>query len=61
MSLPPLPPGFDLEASQAPSIYASTIVLLIIATVGVSLRFYARRKAGIKFWYDDWLVFFAWV
>jgi hypothetical protein len=61
MSLPAPPLGFDIDASKASSVHAATIILLVIGTLGVALRFYARRKAGVAFWFDDWLVFFAWV
>lgn len=55
-----LPVPKNLTESQQPEIIASNIVLFIIGTVGVFLRFWARRKAGVGLWWDDWLVIFAW-
>ena len=56
-----VPPGLDLEESKATSVIASTIVLFVLGTIGVALRFYARRKGGQDLWWDDYLVIFAWV
>ncbi|PVI04998.1 hypothetical protein DM02DRAFT_611111 [Periconia macrospinosa] len=61
MSLPNLPPDFDLDESRAPNIIASVVILLLIGTVGVALRVVARRKAGNPLWWDDYLVLFAWI
>jgi hypothetical protein len=36
-------------------------LLQVISTVGVALRFYARRKTGAQLWVDDWLVLTGWV
>jgi hypothetical protein len=61
MPAPIVPPGMDLEESNVAVITACTIVLFILGSIGVGLRFWARRKTKQNLWWDDYLVIFAWV
>ena len=55
-SLPPPPPGIDLQADKGPHIISSGIALIILPTVFVVLRFISRYLAQAGFWWDDLLV-----
>ena len=48
-----------------PSLRAYTIVLIVVSTLAVALRFWSRAvvptaKAS-RFWWDDWTILVAWV
>jgi hypothetical protein len=40
---------------------AAAVVLPLLDTVCVALRFYSKRKRAIKYEIEDWLVVPAWV
>lgn len=51
----------DLEESNVALINACTVILFVLGSVGVGLRFWARRKSKQNLWWDDYLVLFSWV
>ena len=55
-SLPPPPPGIDLQADKGPHIISSGIALIVLPTVFVALRLISRYLAQAGFWWDDLLV-----
>ena len=55
-SLPPPPPGIDLQADRGPHIISSGIALIVLPTVFVTLRIISRYLARAGFWWDDLLV-----
>ena len=55
MSLTP-PPGIDLHADQGSRVISSGIVLIVLPTVFVIVRFVSRVIAKAGFWWDDLLV-----
>ena len=55
-SLPPPPPGIDLQADRGPHIISSGIALIVLPTVFVVLRIISRYLAQAGFWWDDLLV-----
>ena len=55
-SLPPPPPGIDLQADKGPHIVSSGIALIVLPTVFVVLRLISRYLAEAGFWWDDLLV-----
>ena len=55
-SLPPPPPGTDLQADKGPHIISSGIALIVLPTVFVALRLISRYLAQAGFWWDDLLV-----
>ena len=38
---------------------ALEVILRVLAYSTVGLRFWARRKAGSHYWWDDWLILVA--
>lgn len=50
------PPGIDLHADNGPRVISSGIVLIILPTVFVIVRFVSRVIARAGFWWDDLLV-----
>lgn len=46
MALPPPPAGLDLTESQVPAINGTLISMLVLATVAILLRLYARYLKG---------------
>jgi len=61
----PAPPGIDLTENQNGLTYGAVITLMVIGTVSVGLRFFARMKPGqMQLALDDWLItaalLFAW-
>jgi hypothetical protein len=53
------PPDADLSATQAPRIIGASVVLIILSTAAVVLRFLARRLSRAGLWWDDWTILFA--
>ncbi|ERF73312.1 hypothetical protein EPUS_03145 [Endocarpon pusillum Z07020] len=49
----------DLEGSQGPGIVAANLVVAILATIAVALRFSSRRVQGLGFQADDYLILLA--
>ena len=45
-----------INDNLVPSLLASNIVCLTLATVAVALRFVCRWVSNIKYQYDDWLI-----
>jgi len=60
MSLPSLSPE-ELAADKASSIYAGAITTFVLASVAIPLRIISRRMTGMKFWWDDYFIFIAYV
>ncbi len=52
---PPLPPA-ELAASEAKTIYAAIVVVTLIATAGVILRFVSRARSNTKLAWDDYTI-----
>ena len=52
--------GQPLTATQQ-HFLALQIVLVILATIAVGLRLYARNLIKAKLWWDDYTIIFAWV
>lgn len=50
----------ELSGKQ-PLIIAVSIVLIILSTVSVVLRFFSRHMMGNKLWWDDWCAVVAMV
>lgn len=50
------PPGADLNANQAPTIIATSAVLISLSTIAVILRFIARHLSRAGLWWDDWTI-----
>lgn len=51
----------DPTNTKAGPYFSSIVLTYVIALVSVVLRIIARKKGGIKFWWDDWLIFVAMV
>ena len=45
--------------SRTAKVYSDTISLVALATIAVVLRFVARKIAGSKLWWDDWILVVA--
>jgi hypothetical protein len=45
--------------SRTAKVYSDTISLVALATIAVALRFVARKMAGSKLWWDDWILVIA--
>ncbi|MCJ1405072.1 hypothetical protein MMC11_008298 [Xylographa trunciseda] len=54
--LTPDTPGLDINATDAPKIIAVSVVLIIISTSAVVLRFISRMLSKAGLWWDDWLI-----
>lgn len=60
-----LPPPTDPHAlfiynqDRPGEVYAGTLTLLLVATICVALRFFARRLSSATFWWDDWILLLA--
>ena len=52
-------PGLNLDDSQGPRVIATSIVLMILASLAVVLRFIARHLSRAGLWWDDWTVLAA--
>ena len=48
-------------ADRGPTLIAVSIVFIIITTVFVGLRLWARRISKVNIWYDDYVVVLAMV
>ena len=44
---------------RGPSIEAIQILMIILATSAVALRFIARRASNFGLWWDDWIILAA--
>ena len=55
-TLPPVPPDVGDTPSRQGSIVALFVVMLLIATTGVALRFYTRWKILNIVGIEDWLL-----
>ena len=55
----PAPPGVDLSESQNGRMYGGVITLMVLGTLAVALRVYARSKTKLRFAVDDYLIFVA--
>jgi len=53
------PPGLDVYADQEQRVISSGIVLIVLPTVFVILRFVSRFIANAGLWWDDVLVVLA--
>ena len=54
--LTPDTPGLDINATDAPKIIAVSVVLIILSTAAVVLRFISRMLSKAGLWWDDWLI-----
>jgi hypothetical protein len=46
------PPNYD---TRAPEILACAIIMIVITTLAVILRFWSRAVvSNLEFWWDDW-------
>ncbi|MCJ1432056.1 hypothetical protein MMC27_001412 [Xylographa pallens] len=54
--LTPDSPGLDVNATEAPKIIAVSVVLIILSTAAVVLRFVARMLSKAGLWWDDWVI-----
>jgi hypothetical protein len=54
-----LPPGY-LEETRQPQIYRENIVLIVLTTTIVALRFVSRRISRISWKFDDTMIFLGW-
>ena len=52
--------GQPLTATQQ-RFLALQIVLIVLATIAVGLRLYARTLIKARLWWDDYTIIFAWV
>ena len=46
----------NIDASNAPQLYAAAITSYILAVAAVALRFWARRLMRTRLWVDDWTI-----
>lgn len=49
----------QMEASQAPKMYAIFSVFFVLPLMAVGLRLLARRVSNMRLWWDDWLILVA--
>ncbi|MCJ1384101.1 hypothetical protein MMC17_007217 [Xylographa soralifera] len=54
--LTPDTPGLDINATEAPKIIAVSVVLIILSTAAVVLRFVSRMMSKAGLWWDDWII-----
>jgi hypothetical protein len=59
--LTPEYPGLDINANQAPRIIGVSASLIAISAIAVALRFLARWRSRVGFWWDDWVILAAMV
>jgi hypothetical protein len=57
---PTFSPAF-LAQDVTSSVLAAAIPTFALATIGVTLRIFARRLTAAKFWWDDYLIFISYV
>jgi hypothetical protein len=55
-TLPPPPPGINLDDDRRPSIMVTAIVTWAMAVLAVALRMVSRHLKNINLWIDDWLI-----
>ncbi|KAL8751868.1 MAG: hypothetical protein Q9199_006134, partial [Rusavskia elegans] len=48
-----------LGDNRVPEILGAVTTLIVLATIAVALRFFARAVQGAPYGYDDWLILFA--
>ena len=48
-----------LHESRRPHVISSAIILIVLTTTAVALRFAVRKSRKIPLWWDDWLCFIA--
>ena len=54
--LTPDTPGLDVNATEVPKIIAVSVVLIILSTSAVILRFISRMLSKAGLWWDDWVI-----
>ena len=54
-----LPKGPLPKGNRGPALNALQIVMVVLATSAVLLRFVARRMSAAGIWYDDWMILAA--
>ncbi|MCJ1286890.1 hypothetical protein MMC26_006236 [Xylographa opegraphella] len=54
--LTPDAPGLDINASDVPKIIAVSVVLIVLSTAAVVLRFISRMLSKAGLWWDDWVI-----
>lgn len=52
-------PGLDIHANQEARILAVSVVLIVVSTLSVILRFVARALSKAGLWWDDWCILAA--
>lgn len=53
------PPGPLPKGDRGPEINAVQVLMIIMATSAVVLRFIARRMSAAGLWWDDWVILAA--
>ncbi len=48
----PLPP----DDSVAWKVWLGSVVSVVLATIAVALRLFARKLSAAPFWWDDWTI-----
>lgn len=48
-----------LGDNRVPEILGAVTTLIVLATIAVALRFFARAVQSAPYGYDDWLILFA--
>ena len=46
---------------EGPMLIAVSVFFIVVTTIVVPLRFFARYLANVGFWWDDWILLVAWV
>ena len=54
-----LPPGPLPTGNRGPAIDAVQVLMIVLATSAVVLRFIARRMTAAGLWWDDWMILAA--
>lgn len=54
-----LPPGPLPTGDRGPAINAVQVLMIVLATSSVVLRFIARRMTAAGLWWDDWVILAA--
>lgn len=50
------PPGPLPNGDRGPAINAVQVLMIILATTSVIMRFIARRMSAAGLWWDDWVI-----
>ena len=51
--------ALDLNANRGPYLFWVCVVLIVLSTLAVVLRFVARKAARLPFLFDDWAILIA--